>query len=149
MRLFEPNGYSIIDEMAQELLLTAKEITIFERVSAPLREGWKVSTETLDCYESAKQLHMRYNMADFTMAPEMKTWADRAKKGEDLKDFSLDTVGVEFQKELFFVLGAKGVNGIIQVLLGNIRNDDDVQALAELTAVRHKLLEINRSATIS
>lgn len=130
----------------KSLFLTPEEQQQFLTLHSSLRDGWSIETETLNCYESTLQLQMRYNMADFTMHPSMQNWANRLLKGESVKDFSVADIDPSAYKELFFVLGAKGLKAIIHAMLQEIHDDEDIRALQEFTMARHKLLEINRTA---
>lgn len=138
-------GFAILFSM-NFLYLTPEEQQKFSKIDPTLTDGWRIETETLDCYESTLQLQMRYNMADFTMHPSMKDWAERILNGESVTKFSVADIDASAYKELFFVLGAKGLKAIIGSILEEVREDDDVRALQELCMARHKMLEINRTA---
>ena len=135
--------------MAATLYLTAPEQKIFESLPKDLQEGWTVENEAGEHYESVRQISMRYQMADFSAYPELQNVAETLKQGKDLSSFSLDDFPAEALKELFFVMGARGVNSLIQTLIHELKNDADVEALSALSTVRHELLSINASATHS
>ena len=133
--------------MKRDIHLTASEQKQFAQCSQNLREGWNVLLETQESYESLRQIAMRYQLADFSMNPEMKILAEKIEKGESLVDFSVEDLPESAQEEIYFVLGARGVNAIIQSILPTVKTDDDVEALAVLSTIRNKLLEINSTAT--
>ena len=135
--------------MDSALYLTKGEQKIFGSLSRDLQEGWKVEEETEESYESLRQIAMRYQMADLSSYPEVEKIAEAMKAGKDLSSFSLDDLPQESLKELFFVMGARGVNSLIQTLIHELKNYADVEALSALSTVRHELLSINASATHS
>lgn len=135
--------------MAATLYLTAQEQKVFGLLPDNLQEGWTIENETGTHYESVRQIAMRYQMADFSAYPELQSVAEIMKQGKDLSSFSLDDVPPEALKELFFVMGARGVNSLVQTLIHELKNDADVEALSALSNVRHELLSINSSATHS
>ncbi|MBT4119354.1 MAG: hypothetical protein HOG89_02015 [Candidatus Peribacter sp.] len=135
--------------MTTDIYLSEAEQNTFNSFSDSLKEGWNIISESLTCYESERQIVMRHRMADFTAFPQVAAMLDRIVEGEPLEHFSLSTIPDEVQKEIYFTMGARGVNAFIQTLLPAIKTDDDVVALATLSAARHKLLEINSSATHS
>ncbi|MAE68620.1 hypothetical protein CL635_02320 [bacterium] len=133
--------------MTNELHLTAVEKAVFEALPDSLQEGWTVVDETLDSYESERQIVMRYRLADFSAYPQVAVMVERIANGESPGDVSLNDLPDGVQKELYFTMGARGVNALIQTLLPEMKSDDELAALAALSAARHKLLEINASAT--
>lgn len=133
--------------MTTELQLTAKEKEVFDALDPALKEGWTVVDETLDCYETERQIAMRCRLADFTPYPQVAQFVERVAGGESPGNLSLNDLPDDVQKELYFTMGARGVNAMMQGLLSVITNDDEVAALAALSAARHKLLEINATAT--
>lgn len=132
--------------MHKTLFLTAAEQFMFGKLASSLRDGWDVQTEPLDCFESPRQIKMRYFLADFTLHPEMKVLAEKIEK-QDLGGFTAADLPEGIESEVLFVLGARGVNALIESLLPSVAKDEEVEALATLSAVRHKLLEINSTAT--
>ena len=84
---------------------------------------------------------------DYTQPEQAKEFVDAFMQNKIVDANALDQLPPEIQKELYFTIGARGVNVLMQGLLKLIRNDDDLEALATLSTVRHKLLEMNASAT--
>ncbi len=133
--------------MNNTIFLTADEQSLFQAVPESLREGWTVQSETLDCYESLRQIRMRISLADFKFHPGVKTILDQISAGESPDKISFEHIGPDVQKELYFTIGARGVAAFIATLLSEISKDEDIEALATLTVIRHELLTINLSAT--
>lgn len=133
--------------MTTTLYLTTEEKKLFDALSPSLQEGWTVEQEDLDCYESDKQIQMRYRLADFSAYPEVAHMVESVVNGEDPATLSLDALPDTVQKELYFTMGARGVNALIRILISAISTDDDIAALAALSAARHELLTINKTAT--
>ncbi len=129
--------------MDKQLLLTKDEILTFKSLDATVSSSYKPMEEKLDCYETPRQLTMRYSLADFSAVPKMKDLAMKLQKGD--LSFSIDDIPEEAQKEVYFVLGARGVGVLIQSLLPGA-NAEELEAVAMLSQIRHKLLEINSTA---
>lgn len=125
--------------------LTAAEQTQFLTLPEALRQGWTVEEEILSSYEPLSDIQIRYSLVDFTFHPEMKTLAERIANGETPDKISLDALSPDVQSEIFFVLGARGTNVLIQSLFSEITTDADIELLAMLTVIRHKHLELNSS----
>jgi len=129
--------------MAQSLMLTADELKIFTALPEALRNGWKSASETLTTFETPAMLEMRAEISTFKN-DKLKEMAALLQKGSvDLKalqamDLTDDEIG-----EFFFTIGAQGTGLLVGVLLAEAKTDDDLQAVAHLTEMRHKLLELN------
>ena len=126
--------------------LTAEEQKVFATLSDSIREGVTIQNEEFDTFESDKQLAMRYHLADFTLYPEVKQIAEAVLNGEDPSSFSLEDVPADVQKELYFTIGARGVDLLIRYVLREIEEAEDCAALCALTNARHELLSINSTA---
>lgn len=133
--------------MNTTLHLTANERSIFDSLPSDLKNGWTVVEETLSSYETLAEIQIRYSLADFSFHPEMKMLAERIANGETPDKISLQGLAPAVQSELFFVLGARGINMMMQVLLPAISTDADVELLVTLSSIRHKHLELNSSVT--
>ncbi len=133
--------------MNATIFLTPDERAAFETLPADVREGWSVQDETLDAYESVRQIAMRYGMADFGMHPSVKDIVEQILQGAAPDTVSLAHVGPDIQKEFYYMIGARGVRALMQTIASGMRTDEDVEAYAALSVVRHKLLELNASTT--
>lgn len=133
--------------MNKTLFLTDAERASFESLPSGIKEGWLIEAESVSAYESERQMKIRLSLADFSFHPEIKSFADAIADGGVPDMNVLDSLSPEVEKEIFFVLGARGVKSLIETLLPEIQNDEDVELLASLSAIRHELLSINASAT--
>ena len=134
--------------MTTEIYVTPTERAIFDSLPGQLRSGWQVHDEALTKYETDRQLQMRYYLADFTAYPEVKAAVTAMQQNPGSVGF--DTIAEfnpELQEQLYFVLGARGLTVFIARLLQEQLDDDALFALSVLTPTRHKLLELNQSAT--
>ncbi len=132
--------------MTTLLFLHADERSAFEQLPADIREGWDVQDEALETYESVRQITLRYGMGDFGMHPSVRTIVDQIEKGVAPDAVSIAELGPDIQKELYFMIGARGVRSLMRAMLPNLRTDQDIEAYAALSVVRHKLLELNSSS---
>ncbi len=126
--------------------LYPSERTAVDTLGQDLTNGLTAQDETLECFESARQIKMRCSMADFDVYPKLKEVAQKVIDGQGPDNLTIDDMPTEAQQELFFMIGARGVNAIIQTLLPEIHSADDVEAFASLSRMRHRLLEINSSS---
>jgi len=133
--------------MTKTLFLTDKEQSYLQNIPSSLRDGWDLQTETLDAYESMRQIKIRYSLSDFSFHPEIKTFVEGIMENGEPDMAVLDSLTPEVEKEIFFVLGAVGVKSLIATLLTEISDDADMELLASLSVIRHELLSINASAT--
>lgn len=133
--------------MTNTIFLTETERISFDRLPSSVKEGWETQAETFTSYESERQMKIRYSLADFSFHPEINTFVEHIVNGGEPDMNVLDSLTPEVEKEIFFVLGARGVKSLIETLLTEIENDEDMELLAALSVVRHELLSINASAT--
>lgn len=134
--------------MENTIYLMADEQGAYSALSADLKEGWTMLTEEFSKFETAKQLQMRHFLADFTANPELGTFYETLQ--EDPAQFTeenLKALSPDMQEEVYFLLGARGVDVFVKELLKNLVTDEDLRGLAMLTTIRHKLLEINAKST--
>lgn len=132
--------------MQTPLYLTADERKLFDGLSEALKDGWKVEKEMQNSYESEKVLSMRARMA----ARESADVSHFFKKWDEAKGAAngLPKLSNEQMLEFFFTLGATGISVFIDALLREMKTDDDIQGVAHLSFLRHRLLAIN-AATAS
>lgn len=130
------------------IYLKNAEQQVYDLLPADLRAGWTVLEETFTKYESNKQIQTRYFLADFTAYPEVGDLLGRMKANPasvKIEDFA--DIDYTVQQELYFMMGARGIEHFVAAILPHIKNDDDVQALSNFTTIRHKLLELNSQST--
>jgi hypothetical protein len=130
--------------MITELYLTADEQVQFNLYPAALRSGWQVIPEYGDSFENPRQLQMRALMSDFTAHPEIAVLAQKiTTKSAEVTIEDIEHLSPEIQQEVYFIIGARGVDMIVKQLLTEEPNDDLLFALASMSTVRHKLLQLN------
>src|SRR3989344_4899448 len=129
--------------MLHTAYLTKNEQKLFLELPAALREGWDVKEETFTCYESLEQVATRMYLVDFTLHPNMKSIVERVKKN-DFASITPEEIPSDMQMQLYFVMGARGVRSLMQTLMPEARNDEDLLALAFLSQVRQRLLNVNK-----
>lgn len=129
------------------LYLTADEKKRFMALPESAREGWEVSDETQKTYERPEELKMRMLMLDGG-SPGMKHLAQKAatvKAAGSAPDVvrALGEIPRDVLLTAFFTMGAAGIQAIVASLLSGSPTDEQMQALSELTQLRHMLLETN------
>jgi hypothetical protein len=130
------------------LYLTPSEKMMYEALPESLREGWSV-TDEIEHYERAEELDLRYRMADF-MDPACKELLEAAKGVTNREDFEkvasqfdISSLSQEQTAELFFILGSKIITYMMSYLFQSVENDEDIEGISGLSAIRHLLFETN------
>lgn len=116
------------------LHLRPEEKAVFDGLADDLKDGWKVEEETLEGAERSEELKMRSLM--------LKTRSDEVK---DALDKAEDGISSELTAEAFFAMGTEALSSLIKTLLAEVKTDDDLKGVAELTQIRKALLESNVS----
>ncbi len=127
------------------LHLTKNEQLWFNQFSDALKEGWDVKEETLDSYETDEDLDIRYRLARFHAYAPLKKLIEEAKSGKPTMQMSLKDIPQEMIPTIMFTIGAKGIAAMMSVLLAKSATDEDIKALAQLSMLRHSILEANAS----
>ena len=125
------------------LLLTPVEKKLFDALSEDVKEGWEVVEETGTAYETPRQLQMRYHIASFRRVDAVKKLVEKIHAGEKVDTLSLDGIPDDLLPELYYTIGAHGLQFLMEQLLQNISTDDDLQTLSGLSTLRHELLATN------
>lgn len=94
-----------------------------------------------------RQIQIRYSLADFSSHPEINSFVESIVNGGEPNMDVIDSLSPEVEKEIFFVMGARGVKSLIETLLPEVANDEDIELLASLSVIRHELLSINASSS--
>lgn len=130
------------------LYLTPEEKTTYEALPESLKEGWVV-TDEIEHYERPEELDLRYRMADF-MDPACRELVEAAKGVQSSADFEkvastfdVSSLSQEQTAELFFILGSRIITYMIAFLFQSVDNDEDVEGISGLSAIRHLLFETN------
>src|SRR3989338_3574432 len=125
------------------IYLTAGEKKTFDRLAENFKEGWTIKDEMQTSYETDQQLRMRYHMASFPKYDIVKRMAEKVIAGAKPESLSMNDIPDDLLPDFFFTIGARGTSVFIGHLLVNIRNDEDIRGLANLTFIRHELLANN------
>ena len=134
------------------LHLRSEEQKVFEDLSEDIRDGWKVEKEELESFERPEELKMRSLM--LSVQDEIKPLLEELQNSESMEDAravlsSLDSLPKSAVLEIFFSIGARGLSVLIHALLSSVRSDEDLGGVAELSQIRHALLESNAEVSSS
>lgn len=129
------------------LHLTTAEQSIFASLSDALREGWSTETETLSFQDTEHRRRIRFEMLKLD-DPRMQHFMEKASQAGSAEDLDALIKGTDFSdvsdadfSELMFAIGPDGVTLLLHAALANAKDDDDVSYVAELSHIRHGLLE--------
>lgn len=129
------------------LFLKAHETSAFDALSADLREGWSVETETLSFQDTDHRRRIRFELLRVE-DPAMKKFLESAAQAESADAFEALVKDTDFEKlsdadfsELMFAIGPDGIGILLEAALKNVKNDEDIAYAAELSQVRHGILE--------
>ena len=129
-----------------KLHLTATEKTLFEALSAELREGWTI-IEEVQTFDDTNE-HMRTRVSFMKIRdPKLNVFKEAIEKAKDEKavaklvsDFDLHDVHQSDLAELFFALGPKPLFQIIEMTIPQVKTDKEVESIAALSLIRNALL---------
>jgi hypothetical protein len=127
--------------MITTIHLTADEKKAYETIPAALRDGWTVEDETQTSYETDRQLMMRAHMSTLHKYVVVQEMAQHVMDGKGLP--SLGGIPDDLLPEVYFTIGARGVDKLIKLAMQTIKTDEDMEGLASLTMIRHELLLTN------
>jgi hypothetical protein len=129
------------------LYLTTTEQSLFDSLSDSLREGWSTKPETLTFHDSDHRRRIRFEMLKLD-DPRTKHFMEKAAQIETAEELDALIKGTDFTdvsdadfSELMFAIGPDGVTTMLHAALKTAKDDDDVSYAAELSHVRHGLLE--------
>ncbi len=133
--------------MSTPLYLTAEERAVFEKLPAKVREGWTVLEETLNAYETEKQLKIRRDIFR-KKDPAFEKLAATLEKiqGSPTMEEVAHSVGPVPKMlllNILFTMGAGYVRDWIRRFLPAATTQQDMASLSELTQIRHLLFEEN------
>lgn len=130
-----------------ELYLTAAEIDAFQELSDALREGWVVHEEKTDGRAddpARRAIRMQMLRLRDPKLMQFVASAQNSNSADALAALILDTdmahVSDHDMAELFFAIGHAPVTAVVASLLARVSTDEDVEAIAALTLIRHSLL---------
>ncbi len=127
------------------LYLTAAEKEAYDMLPEDIREGWEVVDETLDAYETDRQLMMRAHMSTMHKYKAMQEIAEKLKNGTPAEEIDLGGIPDEMLPDFYFTIGARGLRQMIAYSFQLCKDDEDIKGVASLTWIRHQLLESNAS----
>ncbi len=131
--------------MTTTLYLTANEQKWFDKFPESLKEGWAVAEETVHAYETEEDLKIRQRLTRFNTYPPTKKIIDQVNAGTPVEKVDLTGIPDEMFPTIMFTIGATGIAALMSVLLMQATKDEDIKALAQLSVIRHSLLEANAS----
>ena len=127
------------------LYLTKQEKKVIDALPASLFAGCDVREESEKGMETLNELKMRYCLASFGKHPAIQAIAEHFIQGTDLSELSLKNIPDDIASEFFFTIGAKGVTGMMGLLIADgMKSSEDIHAFTVLSVLRHGLLENNR-----
>lgn len=130
--------------------LTEEEQAMFRSLPDGVVEKWSGSIkneENVDAFETPHQLAFRRDMILLEDLPEVKELTGEVKRASQNGGLTAVDYGKLSDKALdifFSCLGASGVSIFIQHGLQNVESDEDMQAVASFSHVRHGLLLSNK-----
>lgn len=129
------------------LYLTATEQSLYDSLSDALRDGWTTTDETLTFRDTDHRRRIRFEMLKLD-DPRMQHFMEKAAQTETAEALDALIKGTDFTEvsdadfsELMFAIGPDGVTILLHAALKTAKDDDDVAYAAELSNVRHGLLE--------
>lgn len=136
------------------LFLTADEREkLFAKLPSALQMHWEknIRPETIDAYETPKELQLRLQESKFAQHPGVKamfnkmvTHMESGKDGDPFEAVQMEDFPADALPSLLFTIGAAGTEAFIQMLLGDDHlTEDDMESIASLTRARHRMLQLN------
>ena len=129
------------------LHLTTSEQSAFDALSEQLREGWTVKPETLTFKDTDHRRRIRFELLRIE-DPAMQKFMASAAQAESPEAFEKLVQSTDFSdlsdsdfSELMFAIGPDGVTSMLGAALASVKTDEDVAYAAELSHVRHGILE--------
>ncbi len=133
--------------MQNVLYLKDDERKAFDKLSADLKEGWRVEAETIVFKDDDKNRQVRLEIMQIS-DPTLLAFRKKAQNAKDAKEFltlvdELDLATVDEQDigQLFFGLGPDAVTALMAAMLPDVQTDDDMQHFAAFSQLRHIILE--------
>lgn len=129
------------------LYLTAAEIDSFQELSDTLREGWVVHEEKTDGRvddPARRAIRMQMLRLRDPQLMQFVALAQKSNSADAVAALILDTdmahVSEHDMAELFFAIGPAPLTAVVASLLPRVSGDEDIEAIAALTLIRHSLL---------
>jgi hypothetical protein len=129
------------------LHLTTDEKARFDSLSESLREGWSVAEEALTFADTQHRRRLRFEMLRVD-DPRLVHFLEKAQQVNTPEEFDALIKATDFTEtsdgdfsELVFAIGPDGVTTLLGAAFDTVKTDEDVAYAAELSQVRHGLLE--------
>ena len=133
--------------MSGTLYLTADEQKTFAKLPAPVRGAWSAKDEKLTFADNENRRRLRAEMMKVqspvikSLQEKVQTLSSEKEVQSLLKTIDLSGVSHEDLGELMFAFGPDGLTWMIAKAITDVSSEDDVSKLAELTEVRHGMLQ--------
>lgn len=132
--------------MRHILYFTPEEQEAFAAHSDELKEGWEIEQETSTFADTPEKMNVRLHLLhiDDPMMHVFVETAEQAKSVDELASLILDTnlsdVSERDLAKIFFAMGPEPLRRIVPALIAAAKTDEDIQAIADITTVRHMVL---------
>ncbi len=134
------------------IYLTPAETKVFEALDAEKKQGYTVETETLTYEDSPKRQKIRFSFLN-VIDPELVRLKNEALAATSDEVFlelarSIDIRKMEESQmaDVFFALGPTVIGLLLAEILSQAKAKDDVDCVADLSSMRHVMLESLTSA---
>ena len=130
-----------------KLFLTKEEQSVFDQLSADLKEGWDATLESLQYQDTMERQIMRLSLIRLhdPKLQALRSASQNAQTVDDVvaivSDFDLKNIDEDDLAELFFAMGPNVMSGLIVLQLQSVKTDADIEGVSALTVIRHSLLE--------
>ncbi len=136
------------------LYLTKTERALYDKLPASLKKAWggEVAEETGDGWETHEELRERANIVleniDPVLRDELAQYlASYTKTGPNAEAVDLLNVSDHLLPHLLFIIGASGMALVMARDLLDAKNQEDVEHIAVLSQLRHRLLNTSPALT--
>jgi hypothetical protein len=126
------------------LYLTKAEQKQFDALPDAVKKLCNVENEASTAFETDEQIAMRYHIATFQNEPAVAALAEKVAEGTDIATLTLDEIPESILPDFYFTIGARGVSAFLESVLATAKTEEDAQALAEFSRIRHELLINNQ-----
>ncbi len=132
---------------ATKVLLTNEEQALLKKLPPNAQALFKgrVESETLDSFETEEELAERLSKTSYDQYPEVKGMIDKLLTSGNIDDLDFEKLSDGALDVLLFSIGACGISALIEISLQDEVSKDAVEAIATLSAARHRVLTVNSS----
>jgi len=129
------------------LYLTPSEQQLFQALPSDLREGWTVEAETHGYNDTPPRMELRMALLRIH-DPRLVAFREQVQTAKTIEEVvelikleDLSKVDEDDMAALFFALGPQYISSMIEVMLGEVTTDKDVEGITALTVIRHTILQ--------